>query len=226
VRPILSHRWDLSPAEASALQAELASRVVLEDRLPERVSTVAGVDVAYEDESSRAFAAVALVDAVDGTLRQLVSAEAEVRFPYVPGLLSFRELPALAAAFEKLTARPDLVICDGQGIAHPRRFGLACHVGVVYDVPAIGCAKTRLIGEADAPAYARGSVAPLVSDGETVGVVLRTRDGVNPLYVSPGHRVSVRTASDWILALCTRYRIPEPIRVADQTVNAMKRRAA
>lgn len=208
------------------LQSKLASLVVTEDQLPEHVRTVAGVDVAYHGDGTRAFAAVAVIDVASGKVIQLVSAEARVRFPYVPGLLSFRELPVLAAAFDKLSVRPDLVICDGQGIAHPRRFGLACHVGVLYDVPAIGCAKTRLIGEADEPGVARGSVAPLVSDGEVVGALLRTRDGVKPVYVSPGHRISLRTACEWVVTLCPRYRLPDPIRIADQRVNTMKREAA
>jgi deoxyribonuclease V len=226
LNPVLSHAWDVSEEEASALQTRLARLVVTEDQLPESIETVAGVDVAYEADSTRAFAAVALVNVVNGELQQIVSAEAEAQFPYSPGLLSFRELPVLAAAFDKLRARPDLVICDGQGIAHPRRFGLACHVGVVYDLPAIGCAKTRLIGQAEEPGFARGSMVQLVSEAVTVGAVLRTRDGVKPLYISPGHRISLGTACDWILALASRYRIPEPIRAADHMVNRMKREAA
>ena len=197
--------------------------MVTEDRLPEHIRTVAGVDVAYEGDGKRAFAAIAVLDVEKGNVEQIVAAEAEAKFPYLPGLLSFRELPALAAALEKLATRPDLVICDGQGIAHPRRFGLACHLGVVYDLPVIGCAKTRLIGEADEPGYVRGSVAQLINEGETVGVVLRTRDGVRPVYVSPGHRISLRTACEWILSLSSKYRIPEPIRAADERVNRMKR---
>lgn len=225
MQPVLSHSWDLGEAEATVLQTELATRVIVEDHLPARVATVAGVDVAYEDHGTRAFAAVVLVDAATGEVRQVAGAESRVRFPYVPGLLSFRELPVLAAAFDRLSERPDLVICDGQGIAHPRRFGLACHIGVIYDVPAIGCAKTLLTGTAEEPGFARGSYASLMHEGRTVGAVLRTQDGVKPVYVSPGHRVSVDTACRWTLALCTRYRLPDPVRLADQVVGRMKRQA-
>jgi deoxyribonuclease V len=224
VQGALPH-WPISEVEATALQKQLAGLVVTEDRLDEPIRRVAGVDVAYADEGNRAFAAVALLDVDRLTLDSIVSAEAEARFPYSSGLLSFRELPILAAAFDKLGARPDLVICDGQGIAHPRRFGLACHVGVVYDVPTIGCAKTHLIGEAGEPDLARGSIAQLLSEGEIIGSVLRTRDGVKPLYVSPGHRISIGTACKWVLQLTPRYRLPEPIRIADQVVNRMKREA-
>jgi deoxyribonuclease V len=226
VRPVVSHRWDLREEEASTLQRELASLVITEDQLPAEIRTVAGVDVAYMEHGTSAFSAVAVLDVASGRVNQVVSAEANFRFPYVPGLLSFRELPVLAAAFDKLSERPDLVICDGQGIAHPRRFGLACHIGVAYDVPAIGCAKTWLTGEAGGElGFSRGSSVPLVRNGETVGAVLRTQDGVKPVYVSPGHRVSLGTSCNWTLALCRQYRLPEPIRAADQTVGRMKRQA-
>jgi deoxyribonuclease V len=225
VQPVLTHRWDLDDEEAGALQTQLADCIITDDLLPVHVNTVAGVDVAYEEGGTRAFAAVVVIDVVNGEPQQIVSAEARTRFPYSPGLLSFRELPVLAAAFDKLFVRPDLVICDGQGRAHPRRFGLACHIGLIYDLPTIGCAKTCLVGEADEPGSARGSVTQLVYEGEILGAVLRTRDGVKPLYVSPGHRVSLRTACDWVLALCSQYRIPEPIRMADQVVNKFKRQA-
>jgi deoxyribonuclease V len=225
VKPALSHGWSLDEDAARALQHELAQLVVTDDRLLEPVTTVAGVDVAYADEGDRAFAAVAIINVSTGGIEKIVSAEGEARFPYAPGLLSFRELPVLAAALAQVSEPPDLVICDGQGIAHPRRFGLACHLGVVYDIPTIGCGKTRLIGEARDPGTARGSTSALVSAGETVGAVVRTREGVKPLYVSVGHRISLPTACRWILDLSPRYRIPEPIRLADQRVRQMKRDA-
>jgi deoxyribonuclease V len=206
VRPALSHPWHLSEKAAAELQQRLASRVITEDRLPERITTIAGADAAYSDDDSVAFAAVAVIDVSTNSVKEMVSAVEPVSFRYVPGLLSFREIPVLTAAFEKLAAKPDLVVCDGHGIAHPRRFGLACHLGVIFDLPTIGCAKTHLVGE-------------------TVGALLRTRDGVKPLFVSPGHRVSVQTACLWILALSPKYRLPEPIRIADQLVNKMKREA-
>lgn len=223
MRAALSHPWDLSAKAATELQERLACRVITEDRLPERIRTVAGVDAAYRDEDSLAFAAVAIIDVTTSRLEEAVFATEPAHFPYVPGLLSFREIPVLTAAFAKLTAQPDLVVCDGQGIAHPRRFGLACHIGVIYDLPAIGCAKTHLVGNAQEPDFKRGSFSPIVYEGETVGSLLRTRDGVKPLCVSSGHRISLQTAGDWVLTLSARYRIPEPIRLADQLVNKMKR---
>jgi deoxyribonuclease V len=221
MNPVLSHPWTSSPAEAVALQKKLAALVTTEDDLPEHVETVAGIDVAYND--TQAFAAAVLLEVRTGRIQQTVSAETTVQFPYVPGLLSFREIPAITRALEKLPVRPDLLVCDGQGIAHPRRFGIACHIGVLYDLPAIGCAKSRLTGRADEPALTKGSYTDLRHKGETIGSVLRTRDGVNPLYVSPGHRISIPTARAWTLDLCTRYRLPEPTRLADQLVGQIKR---
>ncbi|MBV9679876.1 MAG: deoxyribonuclease V [Acidobacteriaceae bacterium] len=222
MQPVQSHPWTLSAEEAIALQRKLATLVSTEDDLPDPVQTVAGIDLAYNDK--QAFAAVVLLEASTCKVQQVVSAEIPVQFPYVPGLLSFREVPAIMRALEKQSVRPDLIVCDGQGIAHPRRFGIACHVGVLYDLPTIGCAKSRLIGKADDPAPTKGSYSELVYKREVVGAVLRTRDNVNPLYISPGHRISVRTALHWILKLTTRYRLPEPTRLADQLVGQIKRK--
>ena len=222
----MSHGWSLDAEQARDLQTKMAALVVSEDRLPERIRTVAGVDAAYAGEAIVAFAAVAVIDVASNSLEEVVSAEEPVRFPYVPGLLSFREIPVLAAAFEKLSVRPDLLICDGQGIMHPRRFGLACHLGVIYDLPTIGCAKTHLVGYTHEPGFERGSLSPIIYNEETVGALLRTRNGVRPLYVSPGHRISLRTACDWTLTLCQGYRIPEPIRIAHQVVTKKKQEAA
>jgi len=226
VQPAVSHGWSLDAEQARKLQAKMAALVVSEDRLPERIRTVAGVDAAYAGEGTDAFAAVAVIDVASNCLEELVAAEEPVRFPYVPGLLSFREIPVLAAALKKLSVRPDLLICDGQGIMHPRRFGLACHLGVIYDLPTIGCAKTHLVGSTHEPGFERGNFSSIVYNGETVGALLRTRNSVRPLYVSPGHRISLRTACDWTLMLCQRYRIPEPIRIAHQVVTKKKQEAA
>jgi len=222
VQPKLEMRWDVTPEEASRLQTELAARVVAEDELPAVVRTVAGVDVAYAEDSTETFAAVIVFDVP--TMREVErrTAQASVDFPYVPGLFSFRELPAIAAALAKLPLTPDLVICDGHGIAHPRRFGLASHLGVLYDVPSIGCAKTHFFGEAGTPGVARGARAPVVDCEQTIGAVLRTQDGVKPVYVSTGHRVGLETACWWILRLTARYRLPEPIRAANTAVQTMK----
>ena len=210
------------PEEAVALQRKLAALVSTEDRLPEPIKIVAGIDVAYND--TQAFAAVVLIETDTGKVQQVVSADTPVQFPYVPGLLSFREVPAIMLALEKLPVRPDLVLCDGQGIAHPRRFGIACHIGVLYNLPTIGCAKTRLTGKADDPAPTKGSYSELIHKREMIGAVLRTRDNVNPLYISPGHRISIPTALHWVLKLTTRYRLPEPTRLADQLVGQIKRK--
>ena len=223
MQPVRSHPWNLSPEEAVALQKEWAALVITEDKLPEPIKIVAGIDVAYN--GSQAFAAVVLIEADTGKVQQVISASAPVQFPYVPGLLSFREAPAIMLALEKVPMRPDLVLCDGQGIAHPRRFGIACHIGVLYDLPTIGCAKSRLTGRADDPAPIKGSYSDLIYKREVIGAALRTRDNVNPLYISPGHRISVPTARDWVLKLTTRYRLPEPTRLADQLVGQIKRQA-
>jgi len=200
---------------AERLQADLAARVVVEDRFG-RIDTVAGLDVAYDRQDNRATAAIVVVRADDLSVVETRTLDTAVRFPYIPGLLSFRELPAICALLQHVTVTPDLLICDGQGIAHPRRFGLACHLGVMFDVPAIGCAKTPLLGAVGEPGLARGDSAALLDRGDTVGCALRTRSGVKPVYVSPGHRISVASACEWVLKLAPRFRLPEPLRLADQ----------
>lgn len=206
---------DLNIEEAEQLQAALASQVIVEDRFS-RTDIVAGVDVAYERNSNRAVAAVALLRASDLSVVETRTLESTVRFPYLPTLFAFRELPLICELLRDLAIIPDLLICDGHGIAHPRRFGLACHLGLMFDVPTIGCAKTLLIGCGAEPAMERGGSAPLLYKGETVGCTLRTRSKVKPVYVSPGHRVSVQSACGWVLKLAPRFRLPEPLRLADQ----------
>jgi deoxyribonuclease V len=206
---------DLGREVAERLQADLAARVVLEDRFG-RIDTVAGLDVAYDKQGNRATAAIVVVRAADLSVVETRTLDSAIRFPYIPGLLSFRELPAICALLQQVTVIPDLLICDGQGIAHPRRFGLACHLGVMFDVPAIGCAKTPLLGAVCEPGLARGDSAALLDRGDTVGCALRTRSGVKPVYVSPGHRISVASACEWVLKLALRFRLPEPLRLADQ----------
>jgi deoxyribonuclease V len=213
VRRRLRHRWRLSPKQAIALQMRLAPRVERRDRLDE-VRTVAGVDVGYDEERGMARAAVVALSFPGLRPVDWAVARVPVRFPYVPGLLSFREIPAALAAFERLRRMPDLILCDGQGIAHPRRFGIASHLGLLLDRPTIGVAKTRLVGEHRAPAQRRGAWTPLTDAGEVIGAVLRTRAGARPLYVSIGHRVSLATALAWVLACTPRYRLPETTRAA------------
>lgn len=212
------HRWDLAPREAIALQVRLRERVERADRLGP-VRRVAGVDVGFEDDGRVTRAAVAVLGYPGLALVERAIVRVPTRFPYVPGLLSFREVPAVLAAFEQLRTAPDLILYDGQGIAHPRRFGIASHVGLLLDCPSIGVAKSRLVGAHRMPADRRGAWAPLVDAGETrgtetIGAVLRTRKGVKPLYVSIGHRVSLETAVRWTLACCTKYRLPETTRWA------------
>lgn len=185
------------------------------------VHLIAGTDVAYARHSNTLVAAVVILDTETLQVLEIATAVDTAHFPYVPGLFSFRELPPLIQAMAKLRHQPDLIICDGQGIAHPRRFGLACHLGVLYDIPTIGCGKTRLIGNAAIPGNRKGDYSLLRDDNEVIGAVLRTRDRVKPVYVSIGHRVSLATACDWILKLTPRYRLPETTRQADAAVKKL-----
>ena len=201
----------MSPAEARAIQESLRDRVVTEDQFGE-IRTVAGIDIGLSGRKGRA--AAVLLDLPSLELRGTAVAEGEIRFPYVPGLLSFRECPLAIAALRKLSRRPDLLLCDGQGLAHPRRFGIACHLGVLLDTPAIGAAKSRLIGTHEEPGGERGSQTPLFDGEEVIGSVLRTRTNVRPIYVSTGHRVSLATAVAITLQCSPRFRIPESTRQA------------
>jgi deoxyribonuclease V len=209
----IEHSWKLTPAEAIALQKELMQGVERIDRLP-AIRHVAGVDVGYEEGGRVTRAAVVVLSFPELEPVESVVARRPTEFPYVPGLLSFRELPAVLAALVGLKAAPDIILCDGQGIAHPRRFGIASHLGVLLDVPTIGVAKTRLVGRHAEPPDVKGAWTPLLDGEETIGAVLRTRAGVKPLYVSIGHRVSLKTAIALTLACTTRYRLPETTRQA------------
>ncbi len=215
------HPWPRTAAEAVALQRELAPRVEREDRL-RRVRLVAGTDVGFAEDGALTRAAVVVLELPGLETVDSALAERPTTFPYVPGLLSLREAPALLEALEGLAAPPDLLLCDGQGIAHPRRFGLACHLGLLADLPAVGVAKSRLVGTHDEPGPNRGDWTPLVHRDETVGAVLRTRSGVKPLYVSVGHRVSLGTAIDYVMRCLTRYRLPETTRRADKLAGTGK----
>ena len=208
----IAHGWDLIPAEARAVQERLAPSVVRRDALGP-VRWIAGLDVHFP-EKHLARAAVVLVAYPEMVPVEVAVVEDAVHFPYVPGLLSFREAPALLKALGRMRTKPDLLLIDGQGLAHPRRFGVACHLGLLADIPAIGCAKSRLIGVAGDPGPDRGDWTALIDSGEMVGAVVRTRAGVKPLYVSTGHRVSLETARTWVLACGGRFRLPEPCRLA------------
>ncbi|MGB5474219.1 MAG: deoxyribonuclease V [Gammaproteobacteria bacterium] len=212
--------WPGDVASARAIQEALRGQVLREDRLGP-VHSVAGVDVGFEDQGKTTRAAVVVL-AFPGLepLAQAIS-RCPTRFPYVPGYLSFRELPAVLEALDRLVTPPDLILCDGQGLAHPRRFGLACHLGVLTDIPCIGVAKSRLIGSHDAVPPDKGRWVPLVDRGETIGAVLRTRTRVSPVYVSIGHRVNLATAIDYTLRCTTRYRLPETTRHAHRLASGL-----
>jgi deoxyribonuclease V len=187
------------------------------------VRLVAGLDAAFTRDGKRCIGGVVLWDVESREVVEEHVATRPLRFPYVPGLLSFREAPALLAALRKLRRTPDALMCDGHGLAHPRRFGIACHVGVLVDRPAVGCGKSRLVGEHREPALRRGSRTRLTHRGETIGSVLRTREGVKPIYVSIGHRIDQATAERLTLACAIGYRLPEPTRLADRLVARAKR---
>ena len=222
MKPRIKPRWNLAPRDAICEQERLRERVVLEDSF-EAIRLVAGADLAFDPDTDTAFAGVIVYrfPALEEIERR--SARLKLRFPYIPGLLSFREGPALTAAFARLRNEPDLILIDGHGRAHPRLFGIACHIGVLFDKPAIGCGKSLLVGEHDEPANAAGSTAPLWFKGERVGEVLRTRDGVKPIYVTVGHRVSLATAVELVKRCCDGFRIPKPTREADLYVGKLRR---
>ncbi|WP_306303402.1 deoxyribonuclease V [Microtetraspora niveoalba] len=208
--------WPMSVAEAEAAQERLRPLTDLADPGPETVLHVAGLDVAYATEGDGVTAAVVVLDARTLDVVDQAVVRERARFPYVPGLFAFRELPPLLTALERLRVTPELLVCDGYGLAHPRRFGLACHIGVLTGLPAIGVAKTAFVGRYDVPAPERGSWAPIVDGGEVVGRALRTRAGVKPVYVSQGHRIGLDAACRHVLRLAPEYRLPEPIRRADR----------
>jgi deoxyribonuclease V len=205
--------WPETPAQAMALQRALAGRVVQVDDVG-TVRRVAGVDVGFPGGGQRARAAVAVLSFPDLRPVEQAVAELPVAFPYVPGLLSFRELPAVLAALAGLAQPPDLLLVDGQGLAHPRRFGIACHLGVLTGLPTIGVAKTRLVGTHDPVPDRRGAWVPLRDRGEVIGAVLRSRVGVKPIYVSVGHRLSLWRAVEWVMACTGRHRLPQTTRAA------------
>ncbi len=219
MRPRRLHDWDLSTADARAVQSRLASRVDSRNRLAGRPRLVAGLDISGAFSDGDALAAVVVLKYPGLEIVEIQTARVRPPFPYVPGLLSFREIPVLFAALEKLTVEPDLLVVDGHGQAHPRRFGIASHLGVLFDIPAIGCGKSLLVGTHGRLGEVRGSTATLKHKGEAIGKAVRTRDGVKPVYVSLGHKVDTRSAVRWILAFTTKYRLPEPTRLAHQAAS-------
>lgn len=200
-------------------QLALRDKIVHEDDFNTEIKYIAGVDVAYNEEKQKMVGAIVVLAA--NTLEVIEEAFhiMDITFPYVPGLFSFREIPALLGAYDLLKQKPDLIICDGQGIAHPKGIGMASHLGIELDVPTIGCAKKRLVGDFEEVGQERGSYAALVFEKKEVGRVLRTRTDVKPVFVSIGHRISIKTACDWVLKMAPDYRLPETTRKADTIVN-------
>ena len=221
------HPWEVTPAEARSIQTELAARLVLAETISlDEVKTVAGIDNGYvkRDGETIAHAAVVILSFPTLEVMETVTAERRIDFPYVPGLLSFREAPAVLAAFAQVTVAPDVILCDGQGYAHPRRFGLASHLGLILDRPAIGCAKSRLVGAYEEPERVFGATTPLIDRGEAVGAAVRTRPRHKPLFVSPGHKMSIAGAVALALACCRDGGfMPVPTRLAHEAVTARTR---
>lgn len=224
IKPL--HEWNVTPVEAIELQKQLAYEVVREDKFSKPVKTVAGLDLGYDVKTNTSRAVVAILSFPELCLIESSEAILPTPFPYIPGLLSFREVPVAIKALEKLKNDPDLILVDGQGIAHPRRFGIACHVGVIADMPAIGVAKSILVGTFGDLGEKRGSETALLHKGEQIGVALRTKDKVQPVYVSVGHRISLETAVEYVLKCTTKYRLPETTRIADRLASYRKVRSA
>lgn len=219
----LWHRWDVSPPEAIQIQTRLRSALVLEPCDVDQIKLVAGADVSYDKGSDEIFAAVVVVELPGLNVVAKSGVVASATFPYIPGLLSFREAPAVLKAWEQLPCQPEALMLDGQGIAHPRRFGLACHLGLWVDIPSVGCAKSLLVGTYQEPAPEAGSHTPLIDKGEVVGVALRTKDHTSPMFISPGHRVDLNSALALVMRCVKGYRQPEPTRQAHLYVNQLRR---
>ncbi|MEA5597711.1 deoxyribonuclease V [Rivularia sp. UHCC 0363] len=214
------HDWDLTTSEAKIIQEELQKEVITEDRFTEPVKYVAGVDMGFEADGTISRAAVAVLSFPDLHLQEQSIAKRATTFPYIPGFLSFREIPAVLDALQQINTIPDIILCDGQGIAHPRRMGIASHLGVILDMPTIGVAKSWLIGKYEEVPQTKGSWQPLIHKDETIGAVLRTRANVKPLYISSGHRISLPTAINYVLRCTPKYRLPETTRIADKLASA------
>lgn len=215
------HKWDLLPAEAIALQRELAGRVRIQP-LPDHFEVLGAADIGYVKSTNQLAAVMLTFRWPSLELLEKSHVASRVQFPYVPGLLSFREVPPLLEAHSRLERSPDVLLCDGQGIAHPRRFGLASHLGLCLGIPTVGCAKKRLCGEHEPVEFRRGGYTPLRHRDETVGYVYRSRDGVKPIYISPGHLADLESSRELMEHCLGRYRIPEPLRQAHQLATKLR----
>lgn len=216
------HAWDLQPTEAVKLQKELKSQIRLQP-LSQPPRLIAGADLSFDKGSDTVYAGIVVLDLANLQIVEERGLQATAPFPYVPGLLSFRESPAILQVWELLENKPDILVLDGQGTAHPRGFGVACHLGLWLDIPTIGCAKTLLCGKFEMPAEERGASSPLIYKEETIGAALRTKTRVSPVYASPGHLIDLPGALDMLLLCDGGYRIPEPTRRAHLFVNRLRR---
>ncbi len=216
------HLWELSLQQAKDIQLNLSGKVILEDQF-DTLRYVAGVDVGFEEINTITRAAIAILSFPQLELFEYAIARRPTQFPYIPGYLSFREIPAVLDALDKIRQQPDMLLCDGQGIAHPRRFGIACHLGVLTGIPAIGVAKSRLIGSHDPVPVEKGQFVPLRHKDDVIGAVLRTRSNVKPLYISPGHKISLASAVKLVMQCVTKYRLPETTRWAHRLASNIQK---
>jgi len=215
------HPWDVTYKEAVKIQKELKDKVVLKN-IDKRIRYVAGLDVSYARGSDIMWAGVVILDFPSLNKAEEVWSQKKVSFPYIPGLLSFREIPALLEALRKIEIEPDLIFCDGQGIAHPRGLGLASHLGIILNKPTIGCAKSRLVGTYNQVGERKGNYAYLTYKNRVIGAVVRTRSKVKPIFVSPGYGIMLNDCVKFVLETCSTYRIPEPTRQAHLLVNSVR----
>lgn len=216
------HRWDLSPTEAVALQRELASHLTLKP-LEKEIRTIGAADISFNKFSDDIYAAIIVLDYDSMEIIERSTIKAKATFPYVPGLLSFREIPAYLQAWDQLVQKPDVMVMDGQGIAHPRRIGVGVHFGLLTGCPTMGCAKSVFVGKFDPPGPKKGDFSAMIHRDEVIGNALRTRDNVNPVYISPGHLMEMEDCRRIMLHCARGYRIPEPTRQADLLVNELRR---
>jgi len=221
--PAVPHRWNVSIARAKEIQEKLSGQVSLSS-LKTRPRLIAGVDASFTRDEQFCIAGVIVWDLVAHSVREQAYAKRKLTFPYVPGFLSFREAPAILAALRKLKTEPHALMCDGHGLAHPRRFGIACHVGVITGIPSLGCGKSRLIGTYHGPGVKRASRTDLVIKGDKIGSVLRTRDRVKPVFISVGSGMNLKDAETITLKCGAGYRLPEPTRLADQYVSNLRKK--
>jgi len=220
----IQHNWNVTPAQAKEIQNDLRSKVQLTP-FEGNIEYIAGADISFNRFEDTVYAGIVVMrlDTLEVVEEALIVSEA--KFPYIPGLLSFRETPVLLETWEKLKIKPDILVADGQGIAHPRRFGIACHIGILLDLPTFGCAKNILVGKYEEPDQVVGSTKPMTHEQEKVGVILRTKTKVKPVYISAGHRITLQQSIDLALKCTTKYRIPEPTRQAHLAVNRLRKGA-